>query len=69
MLLAGGLVNEQSASVPVQHVIMKANEVGRSFAPDSLPLTEYAKLGAKEYTGDDEVRMFVRQMRAVFSVG
>ena len=59
------LVNEASASIPVQHIIMKANEIGKSFGPDALPIDDPDSLGAKEYTDDDEEEVFVRQMRAV----
>ena len=59
------LVDEASASIPVQHIIMKANEIGKSFGDDALPLDNPDKLGAKRYTDNDEAEIFVRQMRAV----
>jgi len=59
------LVEDRSAAIPVQHIIMKANEIGRMFAEDSLPVDNPDSLGAREYTYDDEAELFVRQMRAV----
>ena len=59
------LVADPSASIPVQHIIMKANEIGRSFGEDTLPVDDPGILGAKGYSDDDEAEMFVRQMRAV----
>ena len=59
------LVADASASIPVQHIIMKANEIGRSFGEDTLPVDDPRILGARGYSDDDEAEMFVRQMRAV----
>lgn len=59
------LVDESSASIPVQHIIMKANEIGKNFGKDALPIDDPDSLGAKEYTDDDETEVFVRQMRIV----
>ncbi|MDF2372537.1 MAG: hypothetical protein P1V21_17265 [Rhizobiaceae bacterium] len=59
------LVTEGSASIPVQHIIIKASEIGNMFKGDGLPVDDPDTLGAKEYTVDDESATFVRQMRAV----
>ncbi len=59
------LIEDTNASIPVQHIIMKANEIGKSLGGDALPIDDPNELGAKGYSDDDEVEMFVRQMRAV----
>jgi len=59
------LVTEGSASIPVQHIIVKASEIGNLFKQDGLPVDDPSALGAKEYTVDDESAVFVKQMRAV----
>jgi len=59
------LVTEGSAAVPVQHIIVKANEIGNMFKGDGLPLDDPASLGAKKYSAEDEAALFVKQMRAV----
>ncbi len=59
------LVNDGSAAVPVQNIIVKASEIGNMFKGDGLPLDDPEALGAKEYTADDETSIFVKQMRAV----
>lgn len=59
------LIEERSAAIPVQHIIMKANEIGRMFAEDALPVDDPLSLGAREYSDDDESELFVRQMRVV----
>ena len=59
------LIQEANASIPVQHIIMKAHEIGKSISSDSLPIDEPEKLGVKDYSNDDEDQLFVRQMRVV----
>lgn len=59
------LLTEGSAAVPVQNIIVKANEIGNMFKGDGLPVDDPASLGAKEYTIEDEAAIFVKQMRAV----
>ena len=59
------LVEDSSASIPVQHILIKASEIGKSFGPDALPIDEPDSLGAKDYTDDDEAELFVRQMRVI----
>ncbi|MGV2975052.1 ABC-three component system protein [Roseibium alexandrii] len=59
------LVTEGSAAVPVQHIIVKASEIGNMFKGEGLPLDDPASLGAKEYTVEDEAAIFVKQMRAI----
>jgi len=59
------LVEEASAAIPLQHIIMKANEIGMSLSGASLPIDDPAKLGAKAYSRADEEQVFVRQMRVV----
>ena len=64
-VVAVSLTDETSPSIPVQHIISKANEIGRSLGEDALPLDDPQALGAKDYSPDDEAALFVRQMRAV----
>lgn len=59
------LIEEASASIPLQNIIMKAHEIGKSISDDALPVDEPGKLGAKDYSDDDEDQIFVRQMRIV----
>ena len=59
------LVNELEPSIPVQNIIIKANEIGDKFKGDSLPVDDPTKLGAKDYSIEDEDHVFVKQMRAV----
>ncbi len=59
------LVQNGNDSIPVQHIIMKANEIGKHFSKQSLPIDDPQKLGVKGYSGDDESETFVRQMRTV----
>ena len=64
-VVANTLVDEATGPIPVQHIIRKASEIGRSFGEDSLPLDDPDKLGAKGYSRDDEAELFVQQMRIV----
>jgi len=64
-VIGGHLVSEQADLIPVQSIIIKANEIGNWFKGDSLPIDDPASLGVKDYTPDDEDAMFVRQMRIV----
>ena len=64
-VVASTLMDETSVPIPVQQIIRKASEIGRSFGEDSLPLDDPNKLGAKGYSSDDETELFVRQMRVV----
>ncbi len=59
------LVQEGSATIPVQSIIIKAYEIGKMFGDDELPIDDPSALGAKNYTDDDETEIFVRQMRVV----
>ena len=59
------LVEEASATIPLQHILMKALEISKSVSGDTLPIDEPGKLGVKEYSDDDEDQLFVRQMRVV----
>ena len=59
------LHDDASPSIPVQHIIIKANEIGRSFGEDALPVDDPDKLGVKSYSADDEAELFIRQMRVV----
>ena len=59
------LVEEASAAIPLQHIVMKANEIGKSLSDDSLPIDDPEKLGARAYSDADEELLFVRQMRVV----
>ncbi|RMC30128.1 hypothetical protein C9E81_22085 [Paracoccus alkanivorans] len=59
------LIAEQSSTIPVQHIITKANEIGHTLKKDALPLDDPAALEVKEYSDGDEKRIFVRQLRAI----
>lgn len=59
------LVTEGAATIPVQHIVIKASEIGNMFKGDGLPVDDPELLGAKEYSADDEATIFVKQMRAV----
>jgi len=64
-VVAHKLFDADSPLIPVQHIIMKANEIGRSYGEDSLPLDDPETLGAKDYSHEDESQIFVKQMRIV----
>ncbi len=59
------LMGEDKQGIPVHHLILKAHEIGKMFSEDALPLDDPSKLDIKEYSKDDEARVFVRQMRAI----
>lgn len=59
------LIAAQSSTIPVQHIITKANEIGHTLKQDALPLDDPHALEVKEYSDDDEKRVFVRQIRAI----
>lgn len=59
------LVGESLAVIPVQHVAIKASEIGKLFSEMALPITSPGDLGAKDYSKEDEAHIFVKQMRAL----
>ncbi|MEC8812662.1 MAG: ABC-three component system protein [Pseudomonadota bacterium] len=59
------LVEEGSATIPIQNIIIKANEIGSMFKEDALPVDDPEMLGAKEYSMGEESNIFVKQMRIV----
>lgn len=59
------LVEDGAATIPIQNIIIKANEIGGMFKEDTLPLVDPNLLGAKEYSLEDESNVFVKQMRIV----
>ncbi|SLN38885.1 ABC-three component system protein [Oceanibacterium hippocampi] len=59
------LIARKSSTIPIQHIIIKASEIGRSLQKESLPLDDPDVLEVKEYSEDDERRIFVRQLRAI----
>lgn len=59
------LISEKSSTIPVQNIITKANEIGYTLKKDSLPIDDPKSLEVNEYSEKDEVRVFVRQMRAI----
>lgn len=59
------LIEEASASIPVQHLVIKANEIGKTISGDALPVDDPNSLGVKDYSDEDESHVFVRQMRVV----
>ncbi len=63
--VAEKLMADHNKAIPVQNVIMKANEFGRMFGPDALPIGDTDKLLPGEIGDVDEGKTFVRQMRLV----
>lgn len=59
------LVEVNLDAIPVQSIMIKANEIGNMFKENGLPVDDPNALGAKDYTPDDEDAVFVRQMRIV----
>lgn len=59
------LMGEQEGGIPVHHITLKAHEIGKTLSNDALPIDDPTELDAKEYTEEDELRVFVRQMRAI----
>lgn len=59
------LIEDGSATIPIQNIIIKANEIGNMFKADTLPVDEPGLLGAKEYSVEEEENTFVKQMRMV----
>lgn len=59
------LIGEDDAGIPVQHLILKAHEIGKTLTDEALPIDNPETLDIKEYSDDDETRVFVRQMRAI----
>ena len=59
------LIEDGSASIPIQNIIIKASEIGNMFKQDGLPIDDPETLGAKTYSENDEASTFVKQMRAV----
>ncbi|MEY8798738.1 ABC-three component system protein [Leisingera sp. XS_AS12] len=59
------LMGLEDKGIPVQHVILKAHEIGKSLSEGALPIDDPNELKVKKYSDDDESRLFVRQMRAI----
>lgn len=59
------LMGLEDKGIPVQHVILKAHEIGKSLSEGALPIDDPNELKVKKYSDDDECRLFVRQMRAI----
>jgi hypothetical protein len=59
------LVKKSSAAIPLQHIIIKANEIGKSISGETLLIDHPSDLGVKDYSHEDEDQTFVRQMRLV----
>lgn len=59
------LVGEDSTQIPLQDILRKANEIGRMYGPDGLPLSTPEELGDKHYDPSDEAEIYVKQMRLV----
>jgi hypothetical protein len=64
-VVAKCLVGEGSANISLQDIVKKANEIGNSYGPDKLPLSDPHELGDKPYDPNDEAETYVRQMRLV----
>lgn len=59
------LIEDGSVTIPIQNIIIKANEIGNMFKADALPIDEPSLLGVKEYSAEEEENTFVKQMRMV----
>ena len=59
------LIDASIPPISAQNIVKKANEIGKMFGEDSLPVDDPASLGVKPYSKDDEAHVFVRQMRLV----
>lgn len=59
------LVGRDCSVISLQDIIKKANEIGNTYGPEKLPLSEPESLGEKSYCENDESEMYVRQMRLV----
>ncbi|KIC49702.1 hypothetical protein RA29_08565 [Tateyamaria sp. ANG-S1] len=59
------MIGEDDAGIPVQHLILKAHEIGKTLTDEALPIDNPETLDVKECSDDDETRVFVRQMRAI----
>lgn len=59
------LTGQDTKGIPVYHLILKAHEIGKSLTESSLPINDPSELGMKEYSFEDELRVFVQQMRSV----
>lgn len=64
-VIAKRLVGDDSTDIPLQDLVKKANEIGSSYDPDKLPLSDPNELGDKTYDPSDEVEIYVKQMRLV----
>lgn len=55
------LIGEDDAGIPVQHLILKAHEIGKTLTDEALPIDNPETLDIKEYSDDDETRvLFVK---------
>lgn len=63
--VAQHLIGEDDTGIPVQHLILKAHEIGKTLTDEALPVDNRETLDVKKYSFDDETRVFVRQMRAI----
>ena len=59
------LIEDGSATIPIQNIIIKANEIGNMFKADTLPVDEPSSLDVRIYSVEEEENTFVRQMRMV----
>lgn len=64
-IVALRLVNDGSATIPVQDILRKASEIGTNFQANNLVIDDPSMLGVKEYSESDEGATFVKQMRRV----
>jgi len=64
-VVAKRLIGEDTAEIPVQHIAIKAQEIGILYGPQGLPLSDPDALGDKTYHPDDEAELYVRQMRLI----
>jgi hypothetical protein len=64
-LVGKRLVGEDATQILLQDIVRKANEIGRMYGPDGLPVSTPDELGDKPYDPSDEAEIYVKQMRLV----
>lgn len=64
-IIANSLVQDETSSIPVQHILRKIYEIAGHIQRKQLPILEEKLSDIKEYTDEDEDRVFVKQMRLI----
>lgn len=64
-VVAARLSGKVTDLIPVQDIIRKANEIGKSYGPDQLPITPPEEFGEMPSVEQNEDAIYVRQMKLV----